>query len=191
VLIWDVESLLRRPTVKPILVPERELQALWRHLSGEDAERAYRALWRLAAAPEQAVPFLSERLRPVASPDAQQTKQIRQWVADLDSPRFVVRDAAMRELQGGGETAAPALREALAGAGGLEARRRLESLLAKLDSAAPTGEVLRALRAVEALEAIGTEGARRLLGQLAGGAPHARLTREARASLERLTRKGP
>jgi hypothetical protein len=48
---------------------------------------------------------------------------------------------------------------------------------------------LRQLRAIEVLERAGTAQAKKILSKLAGGAPDARLTREAKAALERLTRK--
>ena len=51
---------------------------------------------------------------------------------------------------------------------------------------APSGNSLQALRAVELLEHIGSREARQVLERLAKGAPEARLTREAKASLERL-----
>ena len=47
---------------------------------------------------------------------------------------------------------------------------------------------LRALRAVEVLEYIGTTEAKKLLMALAQGAAEARLTREAKASLKRLAK---
>jgi hypothetical protein len=47
-------------------------------------------------------------------------------------------------------------------------------------------ELLQSLRAVAVLEDIGTPQARRLLEELANGAPEARLTREAKSSLRRL-----
>ena len=50
-------------------------------------------------------------------------------------------------------------------------------------------ERLRMLRALEALERIGTPEARQLLHQLGQGAPEAWLTREAKAGLQRLTRR--
>jgi truncated hemoglobin YjbI len=67
-------------------------------------------------------------------------------------------------------------------------RRRLESLL---DSVEGPGEAewLRDVRALEVLEHIGTPEARQVLKVLAEGAPEARLTQEAKASLERLARR--
>ena len=50
----------------------------------------------------------------------------------------------------------------------------------------PPLETLRAIRAVEAIERIGNEPARRLLERLSEGDPSARLTREAKDSLQRL-----
>jgi hypothetical protein len=49
-----------------------------------------------------------------------------------------------------------------------------------------SGERLRSLRAVEALELAGTTAARETLASLAAGAPGARLTEQARAACERL-----
>ena len=48
---------------------------------------------------------------------------------------------------------------------------------------------LRGLRALHALEQIGTPDAQEQLRKLAGGAPEARLTREAKASLDRLAKR--
>jgi hypothetical protein len=109
--------------------------------------------------------------------------------ANLDSDQFAVRDQATRELEALGELAEAALRKLLAAKPSLEARRRAEELLEKLRSPLPSGERLRSLRAVEALEHAGTEPAQRLLIRLAGGAPGARLTREAQAALQRLARR--
>jgi hypothetical protein len=132
------------------------------------------------------VPFLAERVRPAVAPDA---KRVARLLADMDDERFEVREQASRELEGLGVLAEPALRQALAGRPPAEARRRLTALLEKTAGATPTPEEARAIRAVEALEQAGTAAALRLLTDLAGGVPEARLTREARAALQRLPPK--
>jgi hypothetical protein len=86
-----------------------------------------------------------------------------------------------------GEQARPALEKALVGEASLEVRQRVERLLQKL-AGKPSGDRLRELRAVEALELAGGPEARQGLETLAGGPPDARLTREARAALQRLRR---
>ncbi len=52
-----------------------------------------------------------------------------------------------------------------------------------------TPEQIRQLRAVEVLEHLATDDARKLLDKLAGGARDALLTREAKAARERLSRQ--
>jgi hypothetical protein len=59
-------------------------------------------------------------------------------------------------------------------------------LLDKLANLSP--EQLRQVRSVEALEQMVTPKARQLLTELAKGAPDARLTRDAKAALQRLQR---
>src|SRR5262249_7351629 len=95
-----------------------------------------------------------------------------QWarrVADLESERFADRERAERELAQFGDLAGPALRGLLAGNPSAEARRRAARLLAALDGPVTDPERLRELRAVEVLERVGTDGARRLLAELTGG----------------------
>src|SRR5262249_42411571 len=84
--------------------------------------------------------------------------------------------------------AEPALRKAPTGQPSLEMRRRVQELLEQ-SAAAPTGEHIRQLRAVETLEHIRTADAQAMLKTLASGAANARLTREAKASLERLEKR--
>src|SRR5437763_1530012 len=84
-----------------------------------------------------------------------------------------------------------ALRQAITSRPSLEVRRRVEELLARLEGATPSAEGVRTLRAVEALEHIGTREARQVLETLAKGAPETRLTREVKAALERLAGTPP
>jgi HEAT repeat protein len=128
---------------------------------------------------------LKEALPPVAPADE---KRLARLIADLDDDEFATREQATAELEKLGEVALPALRKALAANPSAEVRLRGEQLLRKDDDPVPSGERLRALRAAEALEQAGTKEAREALRHLAGGAGGARLTREAKAALERLGR---
>jgi hypothetical protein len=182
-LVWDVAGL--RPAAPPA-GEALSVAASWDDLRGEDAVRAYRAVIALAGAPGQAVPALRERLRPVGRPEAH---QVEGRLADLDADTFEARDRAGRELAALGAMVRPQLEKALEGKPSPEKRRRLRALLEALEpGAVMSGEDLRQVRAVEVLERAATPEARRLLGEWAGGAPGALLTREARAALGRLGR---
>jgi WD40 repeat protein len=186
-LVWDLTPAIR-PAVSLVKnVDAQVLAACWADLAGADAANAQRAVWSLADAPREAVPFLSGRLEPVAVPEA---KQVRHWIADLDSDDFEIRQAAQQELSRLAERIEPALQEALKGKVPVETRRRLETLL-KSKHGIPPPEELRVMRAVQALELMGTANAQVLLRALAGGAAGARLTREAQAAMERLASRAP
>jgi WD40 repeat protein len=191
-LIWDAAVPPLAPEGAPLSA--KELAECWADLAGEDAERAYRAVRRLAGCPAQAVAFLGERVRPVPFP---QRETLRRLLSELDSGKYAERETATRELVRLGEAAEAALRQFLEDHPSPEARRRAEDILGKLTKAdvqqppAPTGKSLQLLRAVEVLERVRDREAGRLLEALAGGAPHALLTREARAAWQRLARRPP
>jgi RNA polymerase sigma factor (sigma-70 family) len=183
ILIWDVAAAYEhRPRPRP--VEGRELETWWRDLAG-NAPEAHRAIWSLAAVPAQALPLLRNRLRPAVALPADDLQRL---IRDLDSPRFRRRDEASRRLTDLGEDAEPALRQALANKPSAEARQRLERILAG-PRVVRAPDLLRSLRALQILEAIGDPPARRLLGTLANGAAASPLTREARAALERLAHR--
>jgi dipeptidyl aminopeptidase/acylaminoacyl peptidase len=186
VLLWDAASLKKNLT-KPqrIELPAADVEPLWKDLAGEDAAKALKSLLTLASAPKQAVLFLSERLKPATTVDPQ---KIAGWIADLESETFTVRQEASTNLLKTGEQAVPALRKVLASQPPLETRKRVEELLGKLTSGTLTTEQLQLVRAVEALERMGTPEARQLLRTLAQGAAGTLPTREAQAALDRLER---
>jgi WD40 repeat protein len=183
ILVWDVTVICTQESVRPRALHEQNLAAIWAGLADSDASRAYQAMCCLVHAPAQALPFLKVRLRPARDADA---VNVAKLLADLDSDRFDVREKASEALGKLGGLAESALNQFLKGNPSAEARKRAERLLEKI-TADPTGEVIRALRAIEVLEHIGTPAACQLLKALAGGAPEARLTREAKASLDRLS----
>ena len=116
-------------------------------------------------------------------------RQIERLKGQIKAARVVEREKADAELEHLGELAESAMRKALAGTPAPEVRRRLERLVEKLGGPVTSPDRLRALRAVEVLEAIGTPEARRVLEVTSRGTPEARLTTEARATLERLARQ--
>jgi hypothetical protein len=176
VLAWDLAPLTRTAGARINRLPAPALEALWADLASKDAVRAFTAIRGLCTCPEQAVALIGQRLRPATPADG---KRLANLVADLDSNHFERRRQAESQLQGLGELAGPALRRALADDPPLGLQQRLHRLLAHVEKT-PCGEGLRELRAVEVLELIGSPAARQVLAALAGGAPGARLTRQAR-----------
>jgi WD40 repeat protein len=159
---------------------------LWKALAGDDTSAAYAAILRLIASPEVAVPLLADRLQPVARADAE---RIARLIADLDADDFKVRESAASDLAALGELATEALQRALDDPPSEEVRQRAEQILRSTSPISPvSGEPLRALRAIEVLEKIGTPEARQILQALAQGEPRARVTRDAASALERLGR---
>jgi hypothetical protein len=159
------------------------LRRLWDDLAGADAAKAYEAIWALAQSPKTTLPFLHAQLPAAVAPDP---GKVAQLMADLSSERFPVRNRATQELENLGELAESALKEAVSKSQSLESRQRIQALLNNLQGPIASPGKHREVRAVEILESIGTEQARRVLEKLAGGAPAARLTQEAKDSLTRL-----
>jgi hypothetical protein len=182
VLVWDVTGRLADGLrLRPAKPTDAELQALWADLA-DDAARADRAVWTLAAAPEQALPLLRRELRSPPGP-AETKARVDRCIADLDNDAFAVREAASAELRRLGEAAEPALRAAATRTKSAEVRSRAGQLLDAIRNAGdnPTGPTLQSVRALRVLGQIDTPEARHLLAALAAGDPAARLTQEARS----------
>jgi hypothetical protein len=180
-LVWDCRT---DPRPRPADLTPRELQALWDQLRDDDPAPSWRAVGTLVQASAQSVPFLRERVQPIAAPAPEHLQRL---LVDLGSPEFAVREKAEKALADLGDLAEPALRGILEGNPDLDLRQRARALRDRLPSW--TGERLRLWRVIQVLEAIGTPDARVVLEKLAKGAPESRLTREAQASLHRLAKR--
>jgi hypothetical protein len=183
VLVWDLTGRLQRGKLQPIHLSPMELEGRWRDLADNDAVKADRAIWELAASGDQAVAFLKHRIHAVPQPDP---NHIARLTSDLDSVQFADRQAAYAELKKLGVLAEAALSKTLQANPSLELRLRIESLLQTINQPISSAEILQSIRAIPVLEAVRTPVARRLLHSLAQGAPAAHVTREARAALDRL-----
>jgi len=183
-LVWDLTGGTIRDPLTSQTTDDSALESHWKDLASPDADKAYRAVWSLCETPGRTAAFLKARLHPVVVPDP---KRVAALINDLGSEQFAVRTRAAKELEHLGDAAESALREMGAADMPLEVKRRIDRLLESLQPPIVDAERLRALRAIEVLEHVAVPDARELLRALAKGVPNALVTREARASLQRLT----
>lgn len=181
-LVWETPTAARSLTfASGRKLGPRELTALWADLAGDDARVAHEAVGILAASPDQSVPFLAKLIQPEAKLDV---VKIRQWITDLKDEDFKKRETASFELTQSGEDIAEELQKGLVGNPSPEAVRRLTSILKSVVNSPPPAR-LQILRGVWVLELIGTPAAKDVLMGIAKGDPNARLTREAKAAIDR------
>jgi hypothetical protein len=181
--LWDVMAPASQEAGKKQAPTTQEIKAIWSHLAGEDAEQAYRSACELLACPEQSVPFLDKEIRSSAATAAPNVEKL---MSELDNEKFAARERATKELTRLGHMARPALRKALAGQPSPEARRRMEALMAGGDSLIHSPDAVRIVRAVEALEHIGTPDARKVLQELVKDLPHTWAAEHAKLAFERM-----
>jgi WD40 repeat protein len=185
ILVWSLGEFPTPPRGQ-VTLQVRELERLWAELAEDDAAKAFAAASVLARVAEQTVPWLRDRLRPVAPG---QMRPLEHLLKELDSDQYALRARASSELTQRGSAAAVALQKLLASSPSLEAKRRAEPALAKAISHVPSGQEIQGVRAVEVLERIGTSEGGEVLQSVARGAPEARLTQEATAALGRLAKR--
>jgi len=176
-LIWDLGAV-----APPAEVGGRKVR--WDDLRDSDRLRSYAAFCRLRAAPDDALTLLRTNLKPAAAVSAERLADL---IKKLDSDSFEVREQATEELKKHGQAAEKALRQAAGNKPSVEAGRRIDMLLADLDSGA---DWQRALTALKLLEELPAATARELLQSLSKGDPDSRLTREAKALLQRKLQRG-
>ncbi len=184
VLTWDLSAPLKKLAPLPAKLEAKALDAAWADLGADDGIKAYAAVWALSAAAEQSLPLFRDRLNKDEAKD--DVKKIPQWLKDLDSDEFAVREKATKELERMGRLAERQLQDALAKPASLEVKLRVERLLDKLKEGARTPDERRTLRAVECLEKMRNSEAKKVLETLASGPEEAVSTREAKAALEHL-----
>jgi WD40 repeat protein len=185
IFVWDVINQVATGHILPASLKPVELAALWDLLGTDKATSAYQAQWMLVRVGQQTVSFIEKNLRPIPKDF---TASLQKAMAGLEEKELSLRDAAMNELDCYGSLAEPTMRKGRVESHSAEAQARLAYLLEKQESNFPCGALLRSLRGIEVLEQLGTPEARRVLETIADGHPQALLTREAKASLDRLSK---
>jgi WD40 repeat protein len=185
-IIWSLAPAGFNPAASGKFSPP-ELENLWTELASSNAAAGQKAVWLLAAAPIQATAFLDKKLKRLPPVDA---KRLKQLIHELDDDEFEVREAAANELAKYGRRAEFTLRKSLAEETSLEVRRRVQLVLAALPAEPMPlqGEALRAIRAVQVLERVGTKEAVALLRVVAEGSTIARAANEANAAVKRFAK---
>jgi len=192
ILIWDVTGTPSPPpspkaTLKPPLrLMPSQLEQLWQDLGSSDVPKAYGAVWAAVLASKQSVPFLKTRLPQLVPVDRQ---RIHNLVLELNHDQVTRRDKATQELEKIGALCEPMLRAAVAKPPSPDSRRRLERLLAKIEGPVASPDTLHVLRVLEALELANTAESRQMLESLGRAAPPTKISEEAKAALERLSRR--
>jgi WD40 repeat protein len=183
ILLWDLTG----PPEKTGPLSPTDLTEQWAVLDLAGAKPAERAMRKLAARPAESVPYLAGQVKPAPASEAT-PELLAKLIADLDAPRFAVREAASQKLERLGNPARAAVVEALKRTDlAAEVRERLEKLKVKLDQPTSLDEWVRPLRAIEVLERVGSPEAVAHLKVVAGGGDAA-TTRAAKAALGRLNR---
>jgi hypothetical protein len=185
VLEWNLKP--KSLSGDPQELQKDDLDKLSDALTEEDAVQGYRAVWTLAIAKDKGAEYLKSSIKSVPREDAE---VIGKWIVKLDAEKLAVREEASRHLVFLGPQALPHLRAALKETTSPEVTERLERAIGVLESwAVKDPETLRLLRAIWAFERIGTDVAKKALTTLSEGDSEARPTREAKAALERLSKR--
>ncbi len=185
-LVWDVTGRILSANQKITPLSAKELDAAWSDLSGADAAKAWQAICGLIVRPEQAVPFLKQRLPANLPLDK---KLLAELFAKLDHDDFEVREQASKDLVALSIAAIPAIRKLQDSTKSPEVRMRAEKLLAKIIEGGIQTLELRCGRALEVLEFAATPEAIKLLETEAKGAAESVLTQGAKAALDRLAKR--
>ena len=160
-------------------------KSAWESLGDAVAVNGQRAVRTLIANPTEAVGLLESRLAAVPIPEQ---SVVARLIDALGHRGFAERERAQRDLGAYRESIRKELTVAAQGHTSSEARQRCRQLLTVIDGPMDI-ERLRSLRAVQALEGIGTPAANKLLEKLSRGAQGVVETEDARGALRRLNQQ--
>jgi WD40 repeat protein len=181
-LLWDMTGQAGvKAESKPLDVAS--FDALWRELASNNNVKGNDALWNLVHAKDSA-DYLHKKVFLV------DPKRVKQYISELDSDTFRVREKAFSTLASYGRWIEDTLKETVKQPPSEEVRQRVVLLLQRLqgsDAITLEQERLRARRVIEVLEQTATPVAFDLLSQLSAAAPETDLREMAQKAMERAT----
>jgi WD40 repeat protein len=182
-LVWDVhyQKSFAELTAKT-------MESMWKTLAEPEAAEAFQCICRFRASPEKSIAFLDKELQQLIKADV---AHIDALIRQLDDDRFAIREKATKELIRIGSLARPAVERASQSTS-QEVSMRAKRILEAIDKGVPAvsfPDDLRSSRALEILEAIGDDAAKKLLRSIRDSQLDTPLTKEAKAALGRLEKQ--
>jgi WD40 repeat protein len=184
-MLWDLRSFGEAEQEE---ITDKDLTEWWKDLQNENPPIALKAVSRMVQSSTKSMAYLKTHLKPIESLS---DEKVNQLICKLDHANFAVRKKAFQELDENSEFVEERLQKELKATPSFEVQNAITRLLENLKKSRsyPNGNALRQIRAVQALEYIGTEEAKSYLGSLSKGAPKAMLTQEAQEAFERMERQ--
>ncbi len=186
ITIWKLPKLPGLPILKP-----EEFEKFWEAFGSDAPPDSRNRIHRLIQDPETAMKLLTSKF--VAPPLKPITIDLATAIRKFDSPAFLDRQRAVKQVKELGPRALPALQDAIRTTESVEVRARAEELIEQM-KAGPriysTSPDLRAVRAIEVLEHIGTQDAKKLLGGWTQYVTNPRIAQEATTAIQRIESRG-
>lgn len=176
-------ALIVDPPTSPLDVSKEDVASAWESLSSPSRGEQFRSVHLMLSSPKHSLALIAERLTPIKAVDS---GSVNKLLMMLNSDSFTTRQAAIRELERLGDAVKEALEAELRNEPSEDAKRHLETLLARIAKLPDTPSYVQMARAIEVLERLGNKDAVDLLRSLAKGCPHAQQTRLAQEALKRL-----
>ncbi|QEL17310.1 hypothetical protein [Limnoglobus roseus] len=186
VTLWAVPKLADVPDLK-----DDQFDKFWDGLAEEPKTDPRADVYRLMSHPDAAMKLLNAKF--VAPPHKPIDVDLAAVIRSLGAPAFPDRLTATRKLRELGPRIAPALHEAIRTTESVEVRARAEELLEQMKAGPRTytaGPDLRASRAIEVLERIGSPDAKKLLQGWANHTTNVRVANDAALALVRIAAAG-
>lgn len=184
VLVWDLQSQL---------FPDREIpkafdsfEVIWKELGSNFPAQSFMAVQAIVQNGDQFVEHISSKIGVELQGNSH--NEIKKWIAELDSPKYKIREAATQKLLAARGIADPLLHEALIDPPSTEVKYRITLILRQpiMRPKINFDQLRRLHRSVFALELIGSLKAVEVLTAIAGGHANIDVARDASDALTRI-----
>lgn len=186
VTIWKLPAPPELPELKP-----EEFEKFWETMVTDAPAESRNNLHRLVQNPDVAMRLLSTKF--IAPPLKPIDIDLPATIRKFDAPSFADRQLAIKKVRELGPRAVDALQEAIRTTESVEVRARSEEILDQMKAGPKihsVGPDLRAMRAIEVLEQIGSPAARKILEGWSQYMANPRIATEASLALQRLASRG-